>query len=215
MKRKLLMLLIAALPLIYFLINLGSLPDQVVTHWNVYGEADRYGSKYFYLILASLPIIIVSVDHLLENATGSKRNKKLSAQALTLITIGFSSLAIVFIKNATSESIEFLNGLVIGFGLLFIYFGNISNKIEQNAVFGIRLPYTLRNEKVWNRTHYIGGYLFFITGVLTVISGLLLNNPLYQVLLMTTCIVLSIIFLTFYSRNLYIKETKWHEKNQL
>ena len=59
-------------------------------------------------------------------------------------------------------------------GSLFVFIGNLMGKVKPNFLLGIRTPWTLSDPDVWNRTHRLGGGLFFLTGLATVASALLL-----------------------------------------
>lgn len=48
--------------------------------------------------------------------------------------------------------------------------GNYLPKVKHNYFMGIRNPWTLANENVWNKTHRFSGKIFMITGMLVVIS---------------------------------------------
>jgi uncharacterized membrane protein len=58
--------------------------------------------------------------------------------------------------------------LVIG-GLL-VVIGNVMGKLRWNYVVGIRTPWTLADERVWDKTHRFGGWLFVIGGFLLLAS---------------------------------------------
>lgn len=85
--------------------------------------------------------------------------------------------------------------------------GNMMNKLKKNLVFGIRIPATLRSEKVWNRTHYIGGYGFAICGVLTIISGIVFTDPQISLEVMITILLILVIVIGVYAEVLYRRET--------
>lgn len=57
--------------------------------------------------------------------------------------------------------------LVLGaIGLLLLVTGNYLGKVRSNFFLGIRTPWTLSSEHVWNRTHRVGGRLFAGVGLL-------------------------------------------------
>jgi uncharacterized membrane protein len=58
------------------------------------------------------------------------------------------------------------NLVPLGVGGLFIVLGNVMPRARPNWFLGIRTPWTLSNDLVWERTHRVGGYLFMIAGVL-------------------------------------------------
>lgn len=58
----------------------------------------------------------------------------------------------------------------IGVGVLFIALGNYMPKIKPNYFFGIRTPWTLENEEVWQKTHRVGGKVFVMMGVFIMLT---------------------------------------------
>jgi len=62
---------------------------------------------------------------------------------------------------------------------LFYYSGVVLTHAKQNWFVGIRTPWTLSSEEVWARTHALGGRLFKLTAILTVVGLLFGNYALY------------------------------------
>jgi uncharacterized membrane protein len=56
----------------------------------------------------------------------------------------------------------------VGAGVLLIVIGNVLPRARPNFWFGIRTPWTLTNERVWERTHRVGGYVLVGAGILVV-----------------------------------------------
>jgi uncharacterized membrane protein len=48
---------------------------------------------------------------------------------------------------------------------VFVVIGNALPRARPNWWFGIRTPWTLSNDRVWERTHRVGGYLFVALGI--------------------------------------------------
>jgi len=60
----------------------------------------------------------------------------------------------------------------IGVGMLLIVIGNIMPRTRPNWFVGIRTPWTLSSDRVWERTHRFGGQLLVAAGALTVLVGI-------------------------------------------
>jgi uncharacterized membrane protein len=58
-----------------------------------------------------------------------------------------------------------------------VIIGNYLGRVRKNFFIGIRTPWTLASDEVWNRTHRIGGRLFILSGVIIWI-GAILRLPL-------------------------------------
>ena len=56
-------------------------------------------------------------------------------------------------------------------GLQFVIFGNALPRARPNWWFGIRTPWTLSNDRVWMRTHRLGGYLLAGAGVVLLVAA--------------------------------------------
>jgi uncharacterized membrane protein len=57
-----------------------------------------------------------------------------------------------------------------GFAILFFYIGIMTEHAKRNWFIGIRTPWTISNEKVWNKTNKLGGKLFKIAAVISLIG---------------------------------------------
>jgi len=88
-------------------------------------------------------------------------------------------------------------------GSLFILIAQLLKKSKQNYTIGIRTPWTLSSEKVWDKTHKLGAKLFTISGGITILSALF---PLYSFYVLIGSILLSTIYLFVYSYLEYRKE---------
>ena len=65
--------------------------------------------------------------------------------------------------------------LVGGMFLFFALLGNVMGKVRKNFYIGIRVPWTLASDRVWNDTHRLAAWLMVgggIVGFLLVILGL-------------------------------------------
>jgi uncharacterized membrane protein len=62
-------------------------------------------------------------------------------------------------------------------GALFVVLGNALPRARPNWWFGIRTPWTLSNDRVWARTHRVGGYAMTAAGILVVLAAIALPAP--------------------------------------
>lgn len=86
-------------------------------------------------------------------------------------------------------------------GLLFLFIGNYLPKTQQNRTLGIRIPWTLNNEENWTRTHRFGGKVWFVCGLILVLSVFLPGSLIMPV---TFCVVCAAVILPVaYSYGIY------------
>jgi uncharacterized membrane protein len=67
-------------------------------------------------------------------------------------------------------------------GLLFVGVGYMTGKAKRNFFIGIRTPWTLSSETVWDETHKLGSKLFMVAGVVTIVSAFLGENGIWLML---------------------------------
>jgi len=91
-------------------------------------------------------------------------------------------------------------------GLLFIVLGNYLGKIKMNWFMGIRTPWTMSSENVWNKTHRFGGKMFILAGLLMIAQIFLPLNFRLPVFIFSIAVIL---FGTVgYSYLVYLREKK-------
>ena len=90
--------------------------------------------------------------------------------------------------------------------ILVYYSGILIENSKMNWFVGIRTPWTLSNEKVWNRTHKIGGKLFKAAGII-ILLGILVRD--YAIFIIIIPIITITIYTIVYSYVEYQKETKF------
>jgi len=91
-------------------------------------------------------------------------------------------------------------------GVLFIAVGWMLRKAKRNFFFGIRTPWTLSSDSVWDKTHQLGSVLFMASGAMAIVGGFFGGMTAFW--LMFVPLIGSSLFLVAYSYVLYRGETK-------
>ena len=206
--------LLLLIPVIYLASIWSTLPANVPMHFNMQGEADRYGNKNEVIILISmLSIVALLVFLLLSNAhrivprmasiENKNRMQKISLFIVAFIAVIQCWLLYIMQKSKLVFSMKFI---LIAVCLLFAAIGNYMPNMKPNYIAGFRLPWTLKNEDNWRRTHHVAGRLWFGGGLLSAMLCLLLP---FKFAVISLIILFSILVLlpAIYSYQLY-KKTK-------
>jgi len=149
------------------------MPDTVASHWNERGEVNGYMSKFWGLFL--MPIISVimflffllipKIDPLKENI--DKFRKYFDNFILLIILFLFYIYLLTIFWNL-DKRFDMGSFIVPPIGILFYYAGILVENAKRNWFIGIRTPWTLSSDNVWDKTHKLGGKLFKIGGIITV-----------------------------------------------
>ncbi len=152
------------------------MPDEIPSHWNAKGEIDGHMDKFWGLAITpivAVPLLLLfiaipKIDPLKENV------KKFTGQYNLLINVilGFLLYMHVLIVIA-SLGFAFNMAVMIlpAIGAMFYFIGSIMQNLKMNWFVGIKTPWTLSSERVWNKTHEIGGKLFKLLGLIAVIGA--------------------------------------------
>jgi uncharacterized membrane protein len=83
------------------------------------------------------------------------------------------------------------------FGVLVMIIGNYMNSLKPNYVAGIRLPWTLKDPENWRKTHQLAAKLWFVGGMLLIVSSFLLSKEFlipFTIFLLVVLVVIPGIF---------------------
>ena len=153
-----------------------------------------------YLLFLLLP----KIDPMKENIERFRRYYNL----FILVIIGF--LFYVFILTIIwnlGYSFNIVQLLVPAFGILSYFVGILFEKTKRNWFIGIRTPWTLSSDKVWDKTHKLGSKLFKFAAALS-LFGLVFSKVAFYLIIFP--LILISIFLLIYSYFEY-KKTQDHK----
>lgn len=209
-KSEIVVLVIIIISIIIGIYFYPRMPERVASHWNTKGEVDDYMSKFWGLflmpiistILLLLFIFMPKIDPLKANV--EKFRKYFDNFIVLLIAFLFYLYLLTIFWNLNIK-FSMIGFLAPAFGILFYYCGVLVENAKRNWFIGIRTPWTLSNEKVWDKTHKIGGKLFKIVGIIAFL-GISFQN--YALFLVLVPVILITIYTIVYSYIEYQKETK-------
>jgi len=187
------------------------LPDQMASHWNVNDQVDGYMSKFWGVFL--MPLISLGMFLLflvIPNIDPLKANIAQFRDAFNLfivLIVGFMVYvyALTLLWNLGYTDFGLGKAMMPALGVLFIFVGYMLRKAKRNFFIGIRTPWTLSSDRVWDETHRIGAILFALSGVLALLGSFFGGMTAFVMLMVP--ILGSAIFLVIYSYILYQKET--------
>ncbi len=171
-------LILIAASLVAAAILWGRLPDPMPSHWNAVGEIDGYMSKFWGVFLlpiitaALLPLFLV-IPHIDPLKANIAQFRDVFNWFIVLFTAYMVYIYALTIAAALGYQFNMTYMLLPVIGLLFIGVGYLMKKAKRNFFIGIRTPWTLSNDEVWDKTHQLGGRLFMAGGVITVICTFL------------------------------------------
>ena len=186
----------------------GSLPEKIPTHWNIKGEIDGWASKAWGA--SFVPLLMIGL-FLMFRALPWLSPKQFTLDSfrstydfIVLIFLVFCAyMQGVTIWAAIKGQFDASRVIIGGVCLLFAALGNVLGKVRRNFWVGVRTPWTIASDRVWNATHRLTAKLFVgagLLGLLVTVSGL---PPLPSFVVMFSGIMFAALFPVGYSLYLY------------
>ncbi len=187
------------------------LPSQVPSHWNVYGQIDSWVSKNFAVFFfPALILVLYLLLSFLPLMDPRKKNIEQFADVYfglkVVFTLFMSGLYFLTLWAGLGHELNIGRWVIWGIAIMFLYFGWMMPKLKHNYTIGIRLPWTLHSETVWEKTHEFGGKLFIALAVLLAILGIWPGECAFWTLI--GAIILMLAVLIWYSFREYRKINK-------
>lgn len=184
------------------------MPASMASHWNEKGQVNGYMPKFWGLFLMPLIslvmllvfILIPRIDPLKANI---KEFRKYFDGFIIVISLFFLYIFLLTVFWGLGSRFNMNQALPPALAFLFFYAGILIENSKKNWFIGIRTPWTLSSDKVWDKTHKIGGKLFKVSAVITLLG---IFFPDYAFLFLIVPVIFSAIFCFVYSYVEFKKE---------
>lgn len=175
--RKWIPLLIVAAAFAGSAIVYPNLPARVATHWNLAGQPNGWSSRAWGAWM--LPAFLVGIWAIMRilpvidpRGTNYAKFQPAFEAIISAVMLFLLGLHLVVLRAALRHPVEMRRIMPIGIGLLFVVIGNLLPRARPNWFVGIRTPWTLSSDRVWEKTHRFGGRIFVAGGLVSVLAGL-------------------------------------------
>lgn len=163
------------------------LPDPMPSHWNAAGEIDGYMPKFWGIFLMPIITIVAFVLFLvIPQIDPLKANIAKFRSTFNLFVVGFVAYMLyvyaLTLASALGSRFNMTVMLLPAIGLLLIGTGYMMGQTKRNFFIGIRTPWTLSSETVWDKTHKLGSKLFILGGLVTILTAFLDENGIWAML---------------------------------
>lgn len=147
------------------------LPAQVPGHWNIQGEIDKYYPKAFGAFFPPLLAIGIYILMLITPVLDPRRDNYVRfAGAYTFLRWGlvvfFCIIYAATIMVALGYNVNIALIIKALVAILLLVIGNFMGQFRHNYFVGIKTPWTLNSEKVWQKTHRLGAKIWVIGGLI-------------------------------------------------
>ncbi|SPF39327.1 conserved membrane hypothetical protein [Candidatus Sulfotelmatobacter kueseliae] len=188
------------------LVTYPHLPATIPTHWDAHGNVNGWSARWTLFvidpgIMAALLAMFAVLPWL------SPKHFEVDSFRSTYLYIMVAILAMLaymhglILAAGLSWAIDMSRAVEGGVCLLIALLGNVMGKVRRNFYVGIRTPWTIANEQVWNATHRFAAKTMFAGGVLGLIAAIL-GAPFWLpiAVVMTASLVPAVYSLVLYKK---------------
>jgi uncharacterized membrane protein len=150
------------------------LPASVPTHWDIHNRVNGWSPKWMLFVLGPGMMLALSALFLAlpwlspkQFEVDSFRSTYLFIMLLVVTLMAYVQALILWV--ALGHAIDVGRAIMGGLCLMFALLGNVLGKVRRNFYIGIRTPWALANEQVWNATHRFAAKIFVAGGLLGLI----------------------------------------------
>lgn len=151
------------------------LPPLMASHWNANDQVDGYISRFWgvflmpciTLLMMGLFLIIPKIDPLAKNI---ERFRSTFNNFIVLIVCFMVYIYVLTLIFNLGYTFAMSRAMLPALGVLLFAAGVLIGNAQPNWFIGIRTPWTLSNDLVWEKTHRLGSILFKVAGVLTILG---------------------------------------------
>jgi len=168
--------LIIVAGLLYSAVLYPTLPCQIPTHWGLNGEVNGWMSRAwgaffgpgFNAVLLAVLLVLPCVSPGQFQVDSFRR----TYNYITVLMLGMIQyFEVISLQAALHPHLEsgrwIIAGLMLTMGLL----GNVLGKVRRNFWMGIRTPWTLASDAVWEGTHRLAARLLAAAGLLGALAA--------------------------------------------
>jgi len=186
------------------------MPAQMASHWNAQGVVDGYTSRFlglflFPFIATGLTLLFLAIPLIDPLKANIAKFRKYYDWFVVLFLLFFLYLYVLTILWNKGVSFDILREMLPAIGVLYVYMGIMIRNAKRNYMVGIRTPWTLASDEVWDRTHRLGGRLFIAAGTLSALGAIW---PQYALVFILVPVLLVALVTVAYSYIIYQKVTK-------
>jgi uncharacterized membrane protein len=188
------------------------LPNPMASHWDANDQVNGYMSKFWGVFL--LPLMTAGLFLLflaIPNIDPLKANIAQFRGAFNLFIVLFVGFMVyiyflTLLWNLGYTGFNMSEAMLPAVGLLFFFTGSLMRKTKRNFFIGIRTPWTLSSDTVWDETHRVGSVLFMIAGALAFLGSFVGGKTAIWFIFVP--IMVSVLITLVYSYVLYQREIK-------
>lgn len=160
----------------------GELPARVPIHWNLQGQADGFGPRWhtlavFPAVMLGLLGLTAALPWLSPRRFEVNGSNNAYLQIMLVVLVFLAYIHFVTLAAALGRAWN-MNAMIMGaVCAMFVAMALPLSRVRRNFYVGVRTPWTLANERVWQATHRFAAKTFVAGGLAGLALAFLVRVP--------------------------------------
>ena len=160
------------------LVAYPQLPNVVPIHWDAQGQVNGWGPKWSLFLygpgmMLGIVLLFSALPWLSPKRFEVDSFRATYLYIMIVIVALLAYVQLLILVSSLGVAIDVSRAVEGGVCLLIALLGNVLGKVRRNFYVGVRTPWTIANEQVWNATHRFAAKTFFAGGLLGLIAVIL------------------------------------------
>ncbi len=179
----------------------SQMPERMVSHWGFNNQPNGSSPKFLGLFI--MPIIslilflfFISIPKIDPLKANIEKFRKYYDWFIAIFILFFFYIHLLRILWNIGARFDMGQMMIPAMAILFYFCGVLIEKSKRNWFIGIRTPWTLSSDIVWEKTHKIGGKLFKVSGIICLMGIFFPKQAFFFIIIP---IIFSALYSVFYS----------------
>ena len=186
------------------------LPARVPSHWGMHGVNGYTPRAAAAVMLPTLALVVWALMRWLPSIDPRRANYARFQSSYDAVVVAIvalvTALHVVMLGIALGWPLRMEVVAPAAVGAMFLVVGNVLPRARPNWFFGIRTPWTLSSDHVWERTHRVGGWVMTACGVVVIAAAFVGNRA--AVIAITAMVPVMLVGVVGYSYVLWRREQR-------
>lgn len=182
------------------------LPSVVPIHWNAHGQPNGWGPKWSLFLygpgmMTGMVLLFAALPWLSPRKFELDTFRSTYLYIMIVVVALLAYIQILTLTAGLGFALDISRAVLGGICLLIALLGNVLGKVRRNFYVGVRTPWTIASEKVWNATHRFAAKTFVAGGLLGLIA-VIARAPFWLpfAAIMVSALIPAIYSLVFYKQ---------------
>ena len=182
------------------------LPNTVPIHWDAHGRANGWGPRWSLFlwgpgIMAAFVLLFAALPWLSPRKFEVDSFRSTYLYIMIVLVSMLAYIHMLALAAGLGVAIDVGRAAIGGVCLFIALLGNVLGKVRRNFYIGIRTPWTIADERVWNKTHRLAAKTCFACGLIGLMA-VILRAPFWLPLAMVIAgpMIPAICSLVFYKQ---------------